>query len=184
MLTRRQFIIGALGTALTPLSFYEKAFSHYENFGEALIIPPPNPTRILNVASEYDLEFCLGDVHEEPPSMTWGEYLQRYCPSTKGEDEWREDWGDIDFEAEVDQWRVADSWCMHDSPAAKAYHELGALLPDLSRAEDDLRGELLFYDCPNPLSNHRAVNASSELSISLLQVELNRLNSGLLIRVV
>jgi hypothetical protein len=184
MLTRRQFVIGAIGTAFTPLSFYEKAFSHYENFGEALIIPPPNPTRILNVASEYDLEFCLGDVHEAPPSMTWGEYLQRYCPSTKGEDEWRENWGDIDFEAEVDYFRVADSWCMHDSPAAKAYRELGALLPDLSRAEDDLRGELLFYDCPNPLSNHRAVNASSELSISLLQVELNRLNSGLLIRVV
>ncbi len=184
MLTRRQFVIGAIGTAFTPLSLYEKAFSHYENFGEALIIPPPNPTRILNVASEYDLEFCLGDVHEAPPSMTWGEYLQRYCPSTKGEDEWRENWGDIDFEAEVDYFRVADSWCMHDSPAAKAYRELGALLPDLSRAEDDLRGELLFYDCPNPLSNHRAVNASSELSISLLQVELNRLNSGLLIRVV
>jgi hypothetical protein len=37
MITRRQFIIGSLGTALTPLSFYEKAFSHYENFGEALI---------------------------------------------------------------------------------------------------------------------------------------------------
>jgi hypothetical protein len=182
MLTRRQFIIGAIGTAFTPLSFYEKAFSHYENFGEALIIPPPNPTRILNVASEYDLEFCLGDVHEEPPSMTWREYLRRYWEGN--EDEWREDWGDIDFEAEVDQWRVADSWCMHDSPAAKAYHELGALLPDLSRAEDDLRGELLFYDCPNRLSNFRAVNASSELSISLLQVELNRLNSGLLIRVV
>ena len=116
--------------------------------------------------------------------MTWGEYLQRYCPSTKGEDEWRENWGDIDFEAEVDWFRVADSWCMHDSPSAKAYRELGALLPDLSRAEDDLRGELLFYDCPNPLSNFVAVNASSELSISLLQVELNRLNSGLLIRVV
>jgi len=182
MLTRRQFIIGAIGTAFTPLSFYEKAFSHYENFGEALIIPPPNPTRILNVASEYDLEFCLGDVHEEPPSMTWREYLRRYWEGN--EDEWREDWGDIDFEAEVDQWRVADSWCMHDSPAAKAYHELGALLPDLSRAEDDLRGELLFYDCPSPLSSFRAVNASSELSISLLQVELNRLSSGLLIRVV
>ena len=182
MLTRRQFIIGAIGTTVSPLSFYEKAFSHYENFGEALLVPPPNPTRVLNVASEYDLEFCLGDVHEEPPSMTWREYLRRYWEGN--EDEWREDWGDIDFEAEVDQWRVADSWCMHDSPAAKAYHELGALLPDLSRAEDDLRGELLFYDCPNPLSNFVAVNASSELSISLLQVELNRLNSGLLIRVV
>jgi hypothetical protein len=184
MLTRRQFIIGAIGTAVSPLSFYEKAFSHYENFGEALIIPPPNPTRILNVSHEYDLEFCLGDVHEEPPSMTWREYLQRYCQSTKGEDEWRENWGDIDFEAEVDQRQVTDSWCMHDSPAAKAYLELDALLPDLSRAEDDLRGELLFYDCPSPISSFRAVNASSELSISLLQVELNRLNSGLIIRVV
>jgi hypothetical protein len=116
--------------------------------------------------------------------MTWRAYLERYWQGNNDEDEWRENWGDIDFEAKSNPWVVKDSWCMHDSPAAKAYHELDKLLPDLSRAEDDHRGELLFYDCPNPLSNHRAVNASSELSISLLQVELNRLNSGLLIKVV
>jgi len=182
MLTRRQFIIGAIGTTVSPLSFYEKAFNHYENFGEALIIPPPNPTRVLNVASEYDLEFCLGPVHEEPPSMTWREYLRRYWEGD--EDEWREDWGDIDFEAEVHPEQVLDSWCLRDSPAVKAYYELDALLPKLSRVEDGVRGELLFYNGPQPGSNYRGVHASNELSISLLQVELNRLNSGLLIRVV
>lgn len=92
--------------------------------------------------------------------------------------------GDIDFEAEVHPEQVLDSWCLRDSPAVKAYYELDALLPKLSRVEDGVRGELLFYNGPQPGSNYRGVHASNELSISLLQVELNRLNSGLLIRVV
>jgi hypothetical protein len=182
MLTRRQFIIGAVGTAFNPLSFYEKAFSFYENHGEALIIPPPNPQRVLNVASEFGLQFCLGPVYEEPPSMTWREYLLRYWEGN--EDEWREDWGDIDFEAECPPEQVFDSWCYHDWSVAKAYKELDALLPELSRVEDGIRGELLFIDGPRPGSNFRCVEASNELSLSLLQVELNRLNSGLLIKVV
>jgi hypothetical protein len=184
MLTRRQLIIGAIGAAFSPLSFYEKAFSHYENFGEALLIPPSNPTRILNVASEFDLEFCLGNVYEEPPTMKWREYLQRYWQGNNDEDEWRENWGDIDFEAKADPWVVTDSWCLRDSPAVKAYYELDKLLPELSRVEDSVRGELLFYDGPAPGSNYRGVQASSQLSISLLQVELNRLNSGFLIKVI
>jgi hypothetical protein len=184
MLTRRQFIIGALGTAFSPLSFYEKAFSHYENFGEALLIPPSNPTRTLNVATEFDLEFCLGPVYEEPPTMTWREYLERYWQGNNDEVEWRENWGDIDFEAECPPEQVFESWSYHDWSVAKAYKELDALLPDLSDVADDIRGELLFIDGPAPGMNYRGVQASSQLSISLLQVELNRLNSGLLIKVV
>ena len=54
-ITRRQFLLGTAAGLVLP-SFYEKAFSYFENHGEPLLITPKRPGEILYACSEFTVE--------------------------------------------------------------------------------------------------------------------------------
>ena len=110
--------------------------------------------------------------------MTLREYVHRYYGS---EDVWLEinDYEDDDFDRVMDFWDIIDSWSLHDSPNARAYHLLENLDlgPDLTG--EDAVGEINFVDGACPGSDYLGVMAPSQVDISLLQKRLNELNAGI-----
>ena len=182
MITRRKFIVAAVGTAINPFAFFEKAQAYYENTGEVLIVPPRQVDQIIYADFCEDYQFGIGDTSLEPPNLTWRQALVRYFPYA--EDEWIDHWGELDWETQASPDYVFQCWQRRDSPAARAYDLLDRILPTSCSKVDGVRRELEFCDGPSPGNSYKGVHASEETTLSLLQIELNRLNSGLLIEVV
>ena len=181
--TRRQFLlstIGAAGGFILP-SFYSRALSFLDQFGEPLLEPPPRIVDELVICSERDNELNLGDPWEQVPDMTWREFLTRYHSGPYGQpEEWGLEEVQLDDDAPWDT--VAEDWCRVDSPNARAYRLLENLDlgPDLTGSK--AVGGLVFTDCPAPGNDYIGVAVEDDLSISLLQQRLNDLNTGIKVR--
>ena len=176
--TRRQFLlstVGAAGGFILP-SFYARALEFVDQFEEPLLEPPKRVVDELIICQEFGGELNLGDPREEPPDMTWREYLTRYHP------DWRDGYWGLE-ESQLDDaapWdKVQNSWCQFDSPAARAYHLVESLDlgPDLTGPK--AVGGLISIDGSCPGVDYLGVTAEDDISISLLQQRLNDLKTGI-----
>lgn len=185
-ITRRQFLLGTAAGLVLP-SFYERAYSYFENHGEPLLIMPKRPVEILYACSEFSEEgfqLNLGKPHDVyPPEMTIREFCMAYG---EGDPEkwWREFWlctddyEPVNLDEKMDQIYVEDWWIMKDSPCARAYHYLEGidLGPELTGA--GVAGRLDFYCGGAPGNSFLAVDAVDDVSLSMLQQRLNELGTG------
>jgi len=186
-ITRRQFLLGTASGLILP-SFYERAYSYFENHGEPLLITPKQPAETLYACSEFTgegFQLNLGEPHDVyPPQMTIREFCIAYA---EGDPEkwWREFWlgtyddEPVDWDAKMDQIAVEEWWILKDSPFARAYHYLESidLGPELNGAH--VAGGLDFYCGGSPGNSFLAVDAVDEVSLSLLQQRLNELSTGI-----
>ena len=179
--TRRQFLlstVGAAGGFILP-SFYARALEFVDQFEEPLLEPPKRVVDELIICQEFEGELNLGDPREEPPDMTWREYLTRYHPGSLDEFEfhWELEEAQLDDAAPWD--KVIDSWGQFDSPAARAYHLVESLDlgPDLTGPK--AVGGLISIDGSCPGVDYLGVRAEDDISISLLQQRLNDLKTGI-----
>ena len=187
-ITRRQFLfsVPAAGAGFILPSFFDKAVDVLARTGEPLIIPPGEMvTELIAVdhgTGEYQLN--LGDPWEGPPRMTLREYiedyqgydLEEYVAEVYGDDE------EVDLDAEVDEMLVIDTWARSESPNVLAYHLLDGLDlgPELSGT--NAVGEIHFIDGSCPGNDYLGVHAADALSLSLLQLRFNQLDTGIQIR--
>ncbi|MEZ5571049.1 MAG: hypothetical protein R3E64_03410 [Halioglobus sp.] len=185
-ITRRQFLLGTAAGLILP-SFYERAYSFYENHGEPLLIAPQNPGEILYASSEFaanGFQLHLGHPEIGPPEMTIREFCLKYAGGDS-EADWREHWlgvdesEPVDFDSPMDPWTVLDWWVQKDSSAARAYSYLESLDlgPQLKKQKGV--GGLDFYCGGSPGNGFFAVDAMNEVSLSLLQQRLNELGTGI-----
>jgi hypothetical protein len=188
-ITRRQFLLGTTAGLILP-SFYERAYSFFENHGEPLLIVPKRTGEILYACSEYVEEgfrLNLGDPEREPPEMT----IREFCAAF-GEGDldtwWRENWFGTDdtdpikWDAQMDPWSVEDWWSLKYSSHGAAYHYLESLDLGPQLKGHRAAGGLDFYCGGSPGNSFLAVDAMDEVSLSLLQQRLNELGSGLEVR--
>ncbi len=178
-ISRRQFILGTAAGLILP-SYFDRAFSYFENTGEALLEVPRN-TQIELIASfdlgdEYELN--LGDPYQEPPEMTVREYACRYYAGEEDYLNWIEE-DDVDLDAKMDFWDIIDTWARHDSPNARAYRLLENLDLGPELCGENAVGEINFIDGPCPGNDYLGVHAPTQLDLSLLQARLNGLNTGI-----
>lgn len=187
-ITRRQFLLGSAAGLILP-SFYERAFSYFENHGEPLLIAPKHPGEILYACpdfAEVGFRLNLGEPGTEPPEMT----IREFCLAFGEGDPkywWRDQWlcdddadvDDIDMDAQMDPWYVQDWWDLKYSPYAAAYHYLESLDLGPQLKGHKAAGGLDFYCGGSPGNSFLAVDAMDEVSLSLLQQRLNELRTGI-----
>jgi hypothetical protein len=186
MLTRRQFLLGTTAGLILP-SFYDKAFSYFENHGEPLLIAPEHPKDILYASSQFaasGFELNLGHPEIGPPDMTIREFCLAY-----GEGDpvkwWRESWlctddpESIDMDQQMDPDFVMDWWARKDSSNARAYRYLARLDLGPQLARHKVVGGLNFIDGASPGNDYLGVEAVDAVSLSLLQRRLNELGTGI-----
>ena len=183
-MNRRQFLLTTAAGFILP-SFFDKAFTFIEQFEEPLIIKPKDVTTELFVyADGFNWQFNLGSPHEQPPEMTYREFIKRYwCDDIAC---WLDDWDkepDTNLDEVMNFWEMIDSWCRTDSPNAKAYRLLEKFDLGPNFNSPDALGELQFIDGPCPGNDYLGIHAEDYISISLLQERLNQLNSGIHVRV-
>lgn len=185
MISRRSFLIGA-GAGLILPRFFEQALAQYENHGEALLHAPEQVGTTLIASREYsdNFQLLLGDIREEPPSMTVAEYVERYSfLSLEEAAQEYADWG-LSLDDQMPWDYVCDAWCLKDSPNARAFELLSGFdLGSLKAHGDRKIGEILFINGPCPGNDYRGVEAPTELDLSLLQNRLNQLRSGVSIEI-
>jgi hypothetical protein len=103
-ITRRQFLLGTTAGLILP-SFYERAYSLFENHGEPLLIVPKRPEETLYACSDFaeppKLQLQLGDPGEGPPDMTIREFCLKYGDGDP-ETWWREEWLGADESEPID----------------------------------------------------------------------------------
>jgi hypothetical protein len=180
--TRRQFLLSTAGAAVGAIipSFYFRALEFFEQFGEPLLVAPPQATQDLCVLDNCgELELCLGDPFAGPPELTYREYFTRYEPEGFDtlEERWGLDPGELDSPMYGEyQW---DMWFMHHGPSARAHHYLESL--DLGKAlrGPDAVGGLNFFEESNMVSCWRGVRPHDEVTLSLLQQRLSDLGTGI-----
>ena len=186
-ITRRQFLLGTISGLVLP-SFYERAYSYFENHGEPLLIKPKNSAETLYACPEFSedgFQLNLGNPQDiYPPEMTIREFCMAHG---EGDPEkwWRECWlctddyEPIDLDANMDQSYVEDWWIIKDSPCARAYQFLEGidLGPELNKSI--VAGGLDFYCGGAPGNSFLAVDAVDDVSLSLLQQRLNELRTGI-----
>jgi hypothetical protein len=186
-ITRRQFLLGTAAGLILP-SFYERAYSFFENHGEPLLIVPKRPAGTLYACADFaeypKLQLHLGDPEEGPPDMTIREYCLKYG---NGDPEtwWREEWlgtdetEPIDVDMQMDEWAVLDRWVRDDSSTARAYRYLESLDLGSGFNGPNPAGGLDFIDGACPGNDYLGVEALDPVSISLLQQRLNELRTGI-----
>ena len=184
-MNRRQFLLTTAAGFILP-SFFDKAFTFIEQFGEPLIVKPIIVTTELFVYNDsFNWQLNLGSPHEHPPDMIYRDYLERYYPGgVEGYiEEYTEDELVYDLDEVMNFWDIVDAWCRMDSPNAKAYRLLERLDlgPDFN--SPDAIGEIQFMDSPCIGSNYLGAHAEDLISVSLLQDRLNQLNTGIHVRV-
>ena len=189
-ITRRQFLLGTTAGLILP-SFYERAYSFFENHGEPLLILPNRPNQILYACADFaespKLQLNLGDPEAEPPDMTIREFCLEYGDGDP-ETWWREEWlciddlEPIDMDDPMDRWAVLDWWCRKDSSMARAYRYLERLDLGSDFNGPNPVGGLEFIDGACPGNDYLGVEALDPVSVSLLQQRLNELGSGVEVR--
>ncbi len=189
-ITRRQFVLGTAAGLILP-SFYDRAYSYFENHGEPLLITPKNPGEILYACADFAeppaLQLHLGDPGEGPPAMTIREFCLKYG---EGDPEtwWREEWlgtddiEPIDIDGQMDEWTVLDRWARNDSSTARAYRYLEAIDLGSDFKGHNPIGGLDFIDGACPGNDYLGVEALDPVSVSLLQRRLNELGTGIAVR--
>jgi hypothetical protein len=186
-ISRRQFLLATGSSAVGFIlpSFYEKALSFIEDYGEPLIVSPPDPKIELFAVDRggFGYEFNLGDPWCEPPDMTIREFANRYGhgdPEAWYRENWcREEDQEVDLAAQMNYDYVLDFWCRAESPNALAYRLLEDLDLGPSLSGVNAVGELSFIDGPCPGNDYLGVEAADQISISLLQQRLNQLGTGI-----
>jgi hypothetical protein len=188
-ITRRQFLLGTTAGLILP-SFYERAYSFFENHGEPLLIVPKGSEETLYACSDFGqpprLQLQLGAPGEGPPDMTIREFCLKY---EEGDPEtwWREQWLgadesesiDIDIDMPMDEFAVADRWLREDSCTARAYRYLESLDLGANFNGPNPIGGLDFIDGAYPGNDYLGVEAFDPVSVSLLQQRLNDLGTGI-----
>jgi hypothetical protein len=185
-ITRRQFLLGTTAGLILP-SFYERAYSFFENHGEPLLIAPKQPGKILYACSEFAEEgfrLNLGDPEVEPPEMTIREFCEAFGegdPETWWRDFWlgTDDTAPIEWDTQMDPWCVEDWWGLKYSSHGAAYHYLESLDLGSQLKGHKAAGGLDFCCGGSPGNSFLAVDAVDEVSLSLLQKRLNELRTGI-----
>lgn len=183
--TRRQFLLGTTAGLILP-SFYERAYSFFENHGEPLLIVPKRPEETLYACSEFaeGFQLHLGNPEEGPPDMTIREFCLKYGegdPETWWRDEWlgADESEPIDIDEQIDEWAVLDRWIRDDSSTARAYRYLESLDLGSDFIGSNPVGGLDFIDGACPGNDYLGVEALDSVSVSLLQQRLNDLGTGI-----
>jgi hypothetical protein len=183
-MNRRKFLLTTAAGFILP-SFFDKAFSFVEQFGEPFIVKPNIiSNELVARVDEFDgYELYVGNPDASPPPMTRRQYAERYLFG--GIEAWIEEMEEqeYDLDEEMDIWDTVDAWCLADSPNARAYRLLEKLDLGPNFDSPDAVGEVQFFDCPTIGSTYRGVKAGDLVSVSLLQERLNQLNTGIHVRV-
>ena len=180
MYTRREFLVGS-STVLTA-SVLDRYLSYLENHGEPLLEGPKRPRDLLWVSQYADYQIGLNCNPRAPTYPEWNkiEYLQEVnnmsYPTT-----------DDDFQFLADEWHMGpenltdpvpqDWWDFYldrHGPSAKAHRLLDKLdIGYALKADGEAVGGLRFIEGPVPGNDYMGVHADDEISLSLLQHELN-----------
>lgn len=189
MISRRSFLIGAGG--FLTLSLIERYLAFLENHGEPLIEAPRNPDQVLYVYPdrEFDMGFNADPWGVEIPDITWEEYLieiDGYDKPTTLSDFRKILRYEGLFPSELKQHVPEYVWMEHfaySGPNGQAFDLLKKLnIGSTLEIEGEELGGLIFYDCDGPCSSYRGVQAEDDLSVSLLQHQLNELETGIAVR--
>ena len=190
MYSRREFLIGTGG--LITMSVLDRYISYLENHGEPLVEAPKRAGDILYVSPDADYQIGLNQNPLCPEFPNWDrvEFLKEawdmsYPDTPDGYRELCDEWG---FTPESIKDPVPDDWWElyfdRRGPSAEAYHLLVGL--DIGwelRADGKVAGGLKFIDGPMPGNDYLGVHADDDISISLLQHELNAANTGIAVKV-
>ena len=180
-ISRRQFILGTAAGLILP-SYYDKVFTFFQNTGEPLLEIPKQAGIDLfavNQGAGHGYALNVGDPWAEPPAMTIREFALEHCGS---EEEYQEYWCDgeeVDFDDFVDPEFVVEYWACSDSPNAQAFYLLEGLDLGSDLEGEKAVGEIRFIDGPMPGNDYLGVEAADQVSVSLLQKQLNELNTGI-----
>jgi hypothetical protein len=163
--TRRQFLLGTSAGLVLP-SFYEKAFSYFENHQEPLLLRPRQSNQVMHALTDVcdGFQLHLGDPVGEPPRMTIREFCQAYG-SGDPETWWREEWlgvddsEPVDMEGQMEPLTVHDWWYPRDSPEALAFKYLEGLDLGPELEGPQVVGRLDFVDGVSPAHDYMAVEA-------------------------
>jgi len=191
LITRRHFLIGAL-TGLT-LSIINRHVKYMEEFGEPLLQLPQKVenTLYINKGQDFMIGLNKDPLSVEPPKSSLIEYLVSVhgetVPVSAADYEYFE--MEYGYEATDLVAPVPETLWLDDSarigPRADAYHFLKSFeFGSAFDIEDESYGSLSFYDGPVIGSDYLGVHADDELSISLLQNELNSRGANTAIKIV
>jgi hypothetical protein len=186
---RRHFLLstaaGGLGLILPPVA--DRILTAVTATQGPLIEPPAHASRTLfavNLGDCYQLNLDVsGADAPDTYETTWREYLlEAYDGDLElGMSDFgirREQLNETDtFEAEI------DGWALRESPNAKAFQLLSMLDigPRLRNPSGSL-GYINFIDGAGPGHDYRGVHVYDDVSLSLLQIRLNDLRSGIVIK--
>ncbi len=191
LITRRHFLIGAL-TGLT-LPLVDRFVKYIEEFGEPLLKLPQKVenTLYINKGQDFMIGLNMDPLSVEPPKCSLIDYLVtvrgEVAPKCAADYEYFEmEYGyeatDLDRAVPDDLW-LGDN--ARNGPSAEAYHFLKSFkLGSAFDVDDESYGGLSFYDGPCIGSDFLGVHADDELSISLLQNELNSRDANTAIKIV
>jgi hypothetical protein len=180
MYTRREFLVGS--TTLVTASVFEHYLSYLDNHGEPLLEGPKRPRDILWVSLEADYQIGLNcnPLHPKYPDWNKIEYIKEvngmsYPKTPSGYREFEEVWGispeNIKDPVPRDWW---DFYLDRHGPSAKAHRLLDKLdIGYALKADGEAVGGLRFIEGPMPGNDYMGVHADDEISLSLLQHELN-----------
>ena len=189
MISRRTFLKASVAAAsgLILPDWLVKAETFIEMEGEPYLEKPARSETILHAVDWGDGEyrFALGDPREEPPKMTWQEFLDK-----AGFESLNEFYGSdgpednrVDLYDEANFFDPLDWWVRHQSPDVKAFRYLESLNLGPDFGIRDSVGEIRFYDGVSPGNSAIFSAVPDDLSLSLLQKRLNDLGEGVLLEV-
>ena len=165
--------------------------------GEHLAPEIKDAKTVLYACADDYAEFILcldGKRYDEPPAITYREYLTDYKSVSA------EEFKDADFlmdcqNVEIDEldkeipehgpayYHYVDDWCITDSPEANAYYYVSEIMSQLSATTNEELCGINLQDCPFIGSCYRAAEVDDVLTLSCLQRALVALGEPTEIRV-
>jgi len=190
MLTRRAFLKASSGAAagLFLPSWLVMAENFIESEAKPFLELPARQETTLHAIDwgfgEYQLALS-DDPFEEPPELTWREFLDHYDIESfedyVGSDD-PEDFPALSLEDTVDEDALMGYWTRNGSPDAKAFDYLQWMDLGSELQGNDAIGEIQFYDGVHPGNDSKLVIIPDDLSLSLLQNRLNEMGEAVLIK--
>ena len=194
-ITRRHFLLGTSAGLILP-TFFDKAWSYFENHGEPLLVTPRKHDEILYAVdlagSRRDgFEFLLGAPLDDFPTMTLGEFIELQYDSVKhylleyegyDPEDIEEAERELDLDEHLEDDMVLDFLPKENWPEGRAYEYLSDL--DLGPRLESAKaaGELRFIDERLGGSGYLGVHADNAVTLSLLQMRLNELGERIAIK--